>query len=58
MFVRKDKKMEKITCPYAVSGVCYRKGCIYLPSMDCLTVDEYKQRLKYAKKHKKVVKRK
>lgn len=50
--------MEKPTCPYAVSGVCYRKGCIYLPSMDCLTVDEYKQRLKYAKKHKKVVKRK
>lgn len=47
--------MEKPTCPYKVSGICYRDGCIYLPSMDCIKKSELNRRLKYAKK--KVVKK-
>ena len=49
--------MNKPTCPYMVSGVCYRNGCIYLPSMECMKINEFRERMKFAKK-KKVVKRK
>lgn len=49
--------MEKPTCPYMVSGICYRKGCIYIPNMECMKKDELNRRMKFVK-HKKVVKRK
>ena len=49
--------MEKPTCPYMNSGLCYRNGCIYLPSMDCMAVNEFRNRLKYVKKKKRMVKR-
>lgn len=48
--------MEKPTCPYMVSGLCYRRGCIYKPHQMCMTFREYKNRLSYVKK-KKAVKR-
>lgn len=34
--LRKAQKNETIICPYAVSGRCYRNGCIFKPEMDCL----------------------
>ena len=42
-----------LKCPHEESGVCHRRGCIYIPRMDCLTEREYKHRLKIAKKMKK-----
>jgi len=42
--------MNKPTCPYMVSGICHRRGCIYLPPMDCLKEDEYRHRINIAKK--------
>lgn len=54
LFVRKDINMEKPTCPYMVSGICYRKGCIYIPHQQCMTIREYKNRLQFVKKKKAV----
>ena len=48
---------ETTKCPYSVSGICYRRTCIYLPDMKCLKEREFKTRLAVAKnlskKHKK-----
>lgn len=53
--------MNKPSCPYMDSGICYRKGCIYMPDLQCMKSEEFKQRLsiakKLSKKHKKSVKR-
>jgi len=52
---------ETTKCPYSVSGICYRRTCIYLPDMKCLKENEFKTRLsiakKYSKKHKKPLQR-
>ena len=50
-------KMEKPTCPYSASGICYRDGCIYLPSLDCMKHAEFQRRLKIIKKRLKARKR-
>ena len=34
-FIRKEERMEKPKCPYSVSGMCTRHGCIYLPDLNC-----------------------
>lgn len=34
-FIRKGINMNDIACPYKLSGLCYRKGCIHLPELDC-----------------------
>lgn len=51
--LRKSQRSEPVICPYAVSGICHRDGCIYLPPMSCMTEREYRNRLKYAKKGRK-----
>lgn len=51
--LRKSSKYETIVCPYAVSGICYRTGCIFKPQMDCMKINEFKTRLNYAKKGRK-----
>lgn len=45
--------MNKPTCPYMVSDICYRTGCIYKPHMNCMSIHEFRNRLKYVKKGKK-----
>lgn len=49
---------NKPTCPYRVSGICYHKTCIYIPHLDCMKINEYRNRLKYVKKGKKKYERK
>ena len=49
--------MNKPTCPYMVSGVCHRNGCIYLPNFDCLKEDEFRHRMKIAKKMSREIKK-
>lgn len=41
---------QNVTCPYMDSGCCTRRGCIYLPHLDCLSHEEFKRRLEIAKK--------
>lgn len=52
--------MNDIACPYKLSGLCYRKGCIHIPELDCMKKAEYdsimKSARKYLKKKKKHVK--
>lgn len=43
--------MNKLTCPYMVSGVCHRKGCIYLPEQQCMK--EYSKKQQKSRKHAK-----
>ena len=45
--------MEKPKCPYMESGICYRHGCIYRPSQNCMTENELRGRMKYVKRMKK-----
>ena len=44
---------QNVKCPYESSGICYRKGCIYIPNLDCMNTHELNNRMKYAKKGKK-----
>lgn len=48
--LRKATKNESVTCPYNVSGLCHRNGCIYLPHMECMKIGEYRHRMEIAKK--------
>lgn len=49
--LRKAKRNEVVICPYNHSGICYRKGCIYKPEMDCMKIREYRHIMEYARKH-------
>ena len=48
--LRRTRKFESVVCPYSVSGICHRNGCIFKPEMDCMKEHEFKMRLAYAKK--------
>lgn len=52
---------QDVKCPYNVSGICYRKGCIYRPHLKCMTKREYDRRLtiarKISKRNKTLIKR-
>ena len=39
-------------CPYSVSDVCYRNGCIYLPKMDCIKEWEQRDKIRNARNKK------
>lgn len=41
---------EDITCPYKLSGLCCRDGCIHLPALKCMKKYEYDNIMKSAKK--------
>ena len=59
--LRRDEQYVAVTCPYAVSGICHRSGCIFIPHQQCMTKREYDKRIAIAKnmssKHQKFVKR-
>ena len=46
--LRRDEQTTAVTCPYAISGVCYRRGCIFIPHQHCLSKSEFDKRLKIA----------
>ena len=46
--LRRDEQTTAVICPYAVSGVCYRRGCIFIPHQRCLSKSEFDKRLKIA----------
>lgn len=46
--LRRDEQTTAVTCPYAVSGICYRRGCIFIPHQQCLSKSEFDKRLKIA----------
>lgn len=41
---------EDITCPYKLSGLCYRDGCIHLPELKCMKKYEFNHIMKSFKK--------
>ena len=43
--------MNELKCPYKESGLCYRKGCIYIPQMDCMKKREYDDIMLSARKY-------
>ena len=45
--------MIENVCPYKVSGICYRRGCIFHPQQPCMKDDEFRQIMGYLKKHNK-----
>lgn len=59
--LRRDEQTTAVTCPYAVSGICHRRGCIFIPHQRCLNKREYDRRIAIAKnmssKKQKFVKR-
>lgn len=46
--LRNDESYKPVVCPYSVSGICYRRGCIFIPHQQCLSKREYDKRLKVA----------
>lgn len=44
---------EDISCPYKLSGLCYRKGCIHIPHLSCMKKREYDDIIKSYKFKKK-----
>ena len=59
--LRNDESYKPVVCPYADSGICYRRGCIFIPHQHCLNKREYDKRMAKAKnissKNQKFVKR-
>ena len=49
--LRKSKRNEIVVCPYNQSGICYRKGCIFKPEINCMKIREFKEIMNYAHKH-------
>lgn len=47
--LRRDEQTTAVTCPYAVSGICYRRGCIFIPHQHCLNKREFDKRMAKAK---------
>lgn len=40
--LRKSKRTEPVCCPYNGNGLCSRRGCIFKPAMNCMTISQFK----------------